>query len=132
MNVTDPIADMLTRIRNALMAHKPSVSVPGSKLKLAIAELLREEGYVDGVAFEDDTQQGYISLTLRYWQDQIPAIAGLRRVSSPGRRIYVKASDIPKVLGGLGICILSTSKGILTGYEAARQNVGGELLCEVW
>jgi small subunit ribosomal protein S8 len=132
MHVTDPIADMLTRVRNALMSHKTRVTLPGSKLKLAIAELLKAEGYVDEVSFESDPKQGLIHMTLRYWQDEVPAISGLRRVSKPGRRVYVKSDDIPKVLGGLGICILSTSRGVLTGLDAARQRVGGEILCEVW
>jgi small subunit ribosomal protein S8 len=131
MNVTDPIADMLTRIRNGLLAGKTVVRVPGSNLKRAIAHLLKEEGFVDEVSFVEDERQGHLYLTLRYWKDQ-PVIAGIRRVSKPGRRRYVKAAEIPRVLGGLGICIMSTSKGVMTGHDAVKNNVGGEVLCEVW
>ena len=131
MRTTDPIADMLTRIRNAIQAGKTMVNVPGSNMKLEIANLLKEEGFLDDVEFQPNNHQGSIFLRLRLWKEA-PVIAGLRRVSSPGRRRYVKASEIPKVLGGLGICILSTSRGIMTGQEAARQRVGGEVLCEVW
>ncbi|MBN1945020.1 MAG: 30S ribosomal protein S8 [Bradymonadales bacterium] len=131
MRTTDPIADMLTRIRNAIHAGKTFVTVPGSNMKSAIANLLKEEGYLDEVEFLKNNHQGDLFLRLRLYKD-LPVIAGLRRISRPGRRQYVKASEIPKVLGGLGICILSTSKGILTGQEAVRHNIGGEVLCEVW
>ena len=132
MRVTDPIADMLTRIRNALIAQKMSVRVPASNFKLAIAEVLKEEGYLNAVDYEKDDRQNQIQMTLKYWREDQPVISGIRRISKPGRRRYVSSDEIPKVLGGLGICILTTSKGILTGQEAVRQNVGGELICEVW
>lgn len=132
MNVTDPIADMLTRIRNALLANKTKVSIPRSNLKFAIAELLRGEGYIDQVSSAENDHQGQIDVTLKYWKDEVPVITGIRRVSRPGRRTYVKAAEIPKVLGGLGICILSTSRGVMTGHDASQANVGGEILCEVW
>ena len=131
MRTTDPIADLLTRIRNTIMSGKTAVSVPGSNIKLAIANLLKDEGYLDGVEFEKNTHQGDIRMRLRLWNNK-PVIAGLRRISRPGRRKYVKATEVPKVLGGLGICILSTSKGVITGQQAVRDNVGGEVLCEVW
>lgn len=133
MRVTDPIADMLTRVRNGLMAKKAFVSVPSSKLKLAVAKLLEEEGYVESVSVDETAgAQGEIKIVLKYWKGNEPVIAGLRRVSKPGRRQYVKSSEIPKVLGGLGICILTTSKGVMTGQRAAKDRVGGEVLCEVW
>jgi small subunit ribosomal protein S8 len=133
MRVTDPIADMLTRVRNGLMAKKVFVSVPSSKLKLAVAKLLEEEGYVESVSVDETAgAQGEIKIVLKYWKGNEPVIAGLRRVSKPGRRQYVKSSEIPKVLGGLGICILTTSKGVMTGQRAAKDRVGGEVLCEVW
>jgi small subunit ribosomal protein S8 len=123
---------MLTRIRNALIAQKKSVTVPASNMKYAIARVLRDEGYLNDVAYHEDDRQNRIQLSLKYWRGDQPVIAGLRRISKPGRREYVKADEIPKVLGGLGICILTTPKGILTGQEARRQKVGGEVICEVW
>lgn len=132
MRVTDPIADMLTRIRNGFLSRKRTVRVPASNLKRAIANILAEEGYLDGVEKIEDPKQGQLLLTLRYWKDQQPVIAGIRRVSRPGRRQYVKAAEVPKVLDGLGICIISTSRGIMTGQSAVKNNVGGEVVCEVW
>lgn len=132
MRVTDPIADMLTRIRNGLLARKTVVRVPASKVKMAIANLLQDEGYIEEVDLVKNDHQGQLLLTLKYWKDQQPVIAGIRRVSTPGRRTYVKATDIPKVLDGLGICVLTTSKGVMTGQSAAKSNVGGEVVCEVW
>ncbi len=133
MRVTDPISDMLTRIRNGLTAKHTFVRVPASKLKLGVAELLKDEGYVEDVSHEpSDGPQGQIKIVLKYWKGSEPVIAGIRRVSRPGRRRYVKSNEIPKVLGGLGICILTTSKGVMTGQNATRDRVGGEVICEVW
>ena len=132
MRVTDPIADMLTRIRNGLLARKTTVRVPASSLKRAIADLLQNEGYLDEVDYVPDDRQGQLLLTLKYWKDRQPVIAGIRKVSRPGRRKYVKATEIPKILDGLGICIMTTSQGVMTGHSAAKSNVGGEVLCEVW
>jgi len=131
MRTTDPIADMLTRIRNAIHAGKPTLNVPGSNLKLEVANLLKQEGYLEEVEFQTNQHQGNIFIRLREWKDQ-PVIAGLRRISRPGRRRYVKADQIPKILGGLGICVISIFRGVMTGTEAAKHNVGGEILCEVW
>lgn len=125
--MTDPIADMLTRIRNAHMALHKEVNVPRSKMKEAMASILKQEGYVEDVRIEDRT----ITIELKYVKGR-PAINGLRRISKPGRRIYVNANNIPRVQNGLGICILSTSKGVLDGMAAVERNSGGELLCEVW
>lgn len=134
MSFNDPIADMLTRIRNASIQRHVTVSMPKSKLKLAIAELLKQEGYIkdysvqplDGKPFEN------IAITLKYTADRQPVITGLKRVSRPGLRIYSKHVDIPRVRGGLGLTILSTPKGVMSGHEARRQNVGGEVLAYVW
>ena len=125
--MTDPIADMLTRIRNAHLALHKEVSVPRSKIKLVIAQILKDEGYVEDVAAED----AGIKLTLKYCKGK-PAILGLRKISKPGRRVYVGAGEIPSVQNGLGICIVSTSSGLLSGGVAREKNVGGELLCEIW
>ncbi len=127
MAYTDPISDMLTRIRNGHHALHRDVFIPHSKQKLAIAEILKEEGYISQYVEED--QQ--IKVTLKYTNGK-PNILGLKRVSKPGRRIYVGATDIPRVQNGLGICIISTSQGILEGSNAQERNVGGELLCEIW
>lgn len=132
MRVTDPIADMLTRIRNGLLARKTTVRVPASALKRAIADLLMNEGYLVDVDYVSDDRQGQLLLTLKYWKDRQPVIAGIRKVSRPGRRKYVKATEIPKILDGLGICIMTTSQGVMTGHSAVKSNVGGEVLCEVW
>ena len=125
--MTDPIADMLTRIRNAHLALHKVVSVPRSKIKLVIAQILKDEGYVEDVAAADAD----IKLTLKYSKGK-PAILGLRKISKPGRRVYVGAGEIPSVQNGLGICIVSTSSGVLPGGIAREKNVGGELLCEIW
>lgn len=133
MSMTDPISDFLTRIRNGIRARKPRVDCPRSNLKLRIAEILREEGFLDGVATaEDPTRQGILTVTLRYDGRTGSAISGLRRVSRPGQRKYVPARDVPKVRNGLGIAILSTSQGVMTDREARKRGVGGEILCEVW
>jgi small subunit ribosomal protein S8 len=132
MSMTDPISDFLTRIRNGIRARKQSVDCPRSTIKTRIAEILRQEGYVDSVAFKEDEHQGVLSVTLRYDGRSGCAISGLRRVSRPGQRAYVPAKSIPTVRNGLGIAILSTSRGVMTDREARKQGVGGEVICEVW
>lgn len=132
MNLTDPIADMLTRIRNALMARHATTRVPGSKTKLALGKLLEEHGYIQSAEWVDEGPQGWILITLRYAADGAPLIRGLKRESKPGQRRYVKMDEIPEVLNGLGISILSTSKGVLTGKQAQAASTGGELLATVW
>lgn len=132
MAVSDQIADMLTRIRNANIARQQHVLVPASKLKLEVAKILKAQGYVQKYDLVDDKHQGQIRIHLRYAPDRTRVITGLRRVSRPGLRVYVGAGDIPRVMGGLGIAILSTSKGVLTDREARRRKMGGEVLCYVW
>lgn len=129
--VTDPIADMLTRIRNAIMAHHESVLIPASKIKLAIAKILKDEGFIVDYTVLRGKPHRVIKIILKYI-DGRPAIVGLERVSKPGLRMYVQRGEIPRVYGGLGIAILSTSKGVMTGQAAWRRNLGGELLCYVW
>ncbi|UCD21986.1 MAG: 30S ribosomal protein S8 [Chloroflexota bacterium] len=131
MTVIDPIADMLTRIRNAIMANHDSVLVPSSKMKLSIVKILNEQGFIDRYEVLKGKPQPMIKIYLRYTDDQ-PAILGLERVSKPSLRVYVEKHEIPRVYGGLGIAVLSTSKGIMTGQEAWRQRLGGEILCYVW
>ena len=131
MVVTDPIADMLTRIRNALTAKHESVEIPASNMKKVIAEILLNEGYVSNVEFKEDEVQGSIVVTLKYSKDG-NVITGLKRISKPGLRVYAKSNEIPKVLNGLGIAILSTSKGIMTDKQARANNLGGEVLAFVW
>lgn len=133
--VTDPISDMLTRIRNAALARHDRVRIPASRLKLTIAEALKSEGYVSDVTVEDpdsNVTTKVITLVLKYGRDRVPAIEGIRRVSRPGRRIYVRAMEIPKIKSGLGIALLSTSRGIMSDRMARKAGVGGELLCEIW
>ena len=132
MNITDPIADLLTRIRNASTAKHPSVDIPASNLKKAIANILLEEGYVKGVQVIADDKQGVIRIALKYTETGAPVIAGLRRVSKPGLRIYTNCEDMPKVMKGLGTAIISTSKGVMTDKAARANNVGGEVLAFVW
>ncbi len=132
MSMTDPIADFLTRIRNGIRARKQRVDCPRSNLKVRLAEILRDEGFVDGVATVEDPKQGMLTVTLRYDGRTGSAITGLRRVSRPGQRKYVPAQDVYKVRNGLGIAILSTSQGLMSDREARKRNVGGEILCEVW
>jgi small subunit ribosomal protein S8 len=131
MTVIDPIADMLTRIRNAIMASHESVLVPSSKIKLSIVKILKEEDFIDDYEVLKGKPQPMIKVRLKYADEQ-PAILGLERVSKPSLRVYVEGHEIPRVYGGLGIAILSTSKGIMTGQEAWRQRLGGEILCYVW
>ena len=130
--MTDPIADMLIRIKNALMARHKKVEVPASKMKLEIARILKEEGYIEDFVFIDEKPQGKIEIILKYDENKRPVIAGVKRVSKPGRRIYKGYKELPKVLDGLGIAIISTSQGIMTDHEARRRKVGGEVLCEIW
>ena len=132
MSMTDPIADFLSRIRNGLQSRKVTVDCPRSGLKLRIAEILRDEGFLDGVSSSDEGYQGTISLTLRYDNSHHAAISGIKRVSRPGQRTYVAATGLPKVRNGLGIAIVSTSKGVMTDRKARELGVGGEVLCEVW
>jgi small subunit ribosomal protein S8 len=129
--VTDPIADMLTRIRNALMARHDSVLVPMSKTKLAIAKILKDEGFISDYTVLKSGQHRVIKAILKYMDNQ-PAITGLERVSKPGLRVYVGRREIPRVYGGLGISIVSTSKGLMVGKDAWKENLGGELLCYIW
>lgn len=132
MTATDPIADMLTRIRNAIMVRHDSVLVPASKMKLAIAKILKEEGFITDYEVVKGKVHRAIKIQLRYMDDSKPAISGLKRVSKPGLRVYVQKKEIPRVYGGLGVAILSTSAGLRTGQQAWRQGTGGELLCYVW
>lgn len=132
MQITDPIADLLTRIRNANSAKHETVEVPSSNMKKAIVEILNEEGYIKNYQVIDDGKQGIIRITLKYGQDNEKALTGLKRVSKPGLRIYAGADELPRVLKGLGIAIVSTSKGIMTDKKARKENVGGEVLAYVW
>ena len=132
MQVTDAIADMLTRIRNANSAKHDSVKIPASNMKKAIAQILVDEGYIKGFTVEEDGKQGIMDVQLKYGPNKTQVITGLRRVSKPGLRIYTNCEDMPKVMKGLGIAILSTPKGIMTDKEARKANVGGEVLCFVW
>ena len=132
MHITDPIADMLTRIRNANSAKHETVDIPASNMKKAIAQILLDEGYIASYKIIEDEKQGVIRVTLKYGENKSQVITGLRRVSKPGLRIYSNVEDMPKVMKGLGIAIVSTSKGIMTDREARKQNVGGEVLAFVW
>ncbi len=132
MQITDTIADMLTRIRNASSAKHDSVDVPASKVKKAIAQILLDEGYIQSFEVIDDNKQGVIRIVLKYGANKAQTINGIRRVSKPGLRIYTNVEDMPKVMRGLGIAILSTSKGIMTDKQARKANVGGEVLAYVW
>jgi small subunit ribosomal protein S8 len=129
--VTDPLADMLTRIRNAIMAHHDSVLIPASRIKLSIAKILKDEGFITEYTVLRGKPEKMIKVSLKY-VDGRPTIVGLERVSKPGLRLYVGRREIPRVYGGLGIALLSTSKGVMTGQDAWRRNLGGELLCYVW
>jgi small subunit ribosomal protein S8 len=131
MAMSDPIADMLTRIRNATMAAKPVVEVPASNMKRELAKVLQEKGFIKKFVVVDDGKQGIMKILLRY-TDGIPAIQGIQRVSRPGRRFYSAAMEMPKVLNGLGYVVVSTSQGLLTGQECRKQNIGGEVICKVW
>lgn len=130
--VTDPIADMLTRIRNAILARHDFVLVPASRMKLSIAKILKEEGFISDYEVLKGKPQRVIKIYLKYTEKKEPVLTGLKRVSKPGLRIYLQRAEIPRVYGGLGIAIVSTSKGVMTGHQAWRQKVGGELLCYIW
>lgn len=132
MYVIDPIADMLTRIRNANNARHEVVDIPASKIKKAIAQILLEEGFIKEYEIIDDGKNGIIRIKLKYGPNKERAITGLKRISKPGRRVYAGKDELPKVLGGLGIAIISTSKGIMTDKKARKEGVGGEVLCYIW
>jgi small subunit ribosomal protein S8 len=132
MNSTDPIADMLTRVRNALSSRHQKVDVPASKLKSEIARILKEEGYITNFKLAEEGSQKLIRIYLKYTVTNQPAISHIERVSRPGCRVYVGSTEIPKVLGGLGVNILTTPRGVMSGKNARREGVGGELLCQVW
>lgn len=128
---TDPIADMLARIRNAILARHARADMPLSKMKLRIAQILKDEGYIESFSAQTEAP-ATLSIVLKYGRDRSSAIVGMRRMSRPGRRVYVNHGELPKVMSGMGISIVSTSRGVLTGNQAAQARVGGELLCEVW
>ena len=130
--INDPIADMLTRIRNGLIVRHDSVTMPASNMKKAIAKILLDEGYIKSVDYIDDGLQGQIKIVLKYVQGKESVIKGLKRISKPGLRVYARSSEIPKVLGGLGIAVISTSKGVMTDKEARNAGVGGEVLAYIW
>jgi len=132
MTMTDPVADLLTRVRNANSAHHDSVSLPSSKLKTHIAEILQKEGYIAGFEVTDARVGQTLTITLKYGPNRERSIAGIKRVSKPGLRVYAKSTELPRVLGGLGVAILSTSSGLLTDQEAKQKGVGGEVLAYVW
>ena len=134
MTMTDPIADMLTRIRNANVAFHDEVLMPSSKLKVALAKILEQEGYISGSSVEDDSSypRPRLRIAMKYTPDRKRTISGIRRVSKPGLRVYSKADLVPRVLGGMGISILSTNQGLMTDREARARKVGGEVLCQVW
>ena len=129
---SDPIADMLTRIRNAIIARHPKVDVPGSKLKTEIARILKEEGYIANFKLADEGPRRVIKIYLKYTPANLPVISEIQRVSRPGCRVYVNSKDIPRVLGGMGINILTTPRGVMTGSTARKSGIGGEVLCQVW
>ena len=132
MAITDPISDMLTRIRNALKARVKSVDIPGAKLKMEIAKILKKEGYIKDYTYIEDNKQGTLRIFLKYGKEKTGVIFGLKRMSKPGRRVYVKSSDIKPVLNGMGISILSTSRGLMTDKMAIKGKHGGELICNIW
>ena len=132
MHITDPIADMLTRIRNANNAKHETVDVPASNMKKAIVQIMVDEGYVKNFTVVEDGKQGIIKVNLKYGEGKVSAIKGLRRVSKPGLRIYSNAEELPKVIKGLGVAVISTSKGVMTDRQARKENVGGEVLAFVW
>ena len=132
MNSTDPIADMLTRIRNASAARHKDLTIPSSKVKREIARVLAEEGFIDSWETAADGVQESLSMRLKYVEGRTPVVSGLKRISKPGLRVYARKTEIPRVLGGLGLAILSTSRGIMTGSQARKLNLGGEVICYVW
>lgn len=132
MSMSDPLADLLTRIRNALSAGYPTVEAPASRLKADVCEVLKKEGYISDYVQEEDGKQGILRISLKYTSDRKPVIQGIKRVSKPSLRIYKGSKDIPQVRSGLGIAVVTTSKGVMTSKGARTENVGGEVLCEVW
>ena len=132
MTMTDPNADMLTRVRNAISVRKKEVNIPSSRVKVEIAKILKEEGYIKNFKVIDDNKQGFLNIALKYTDDNKCVISGLKRISRPGCRTYCRGDSIPKVLGGLGIVILSTSQGIAVGKKCEELGVGGEILCYIW
>lgn len=132
MTMTDPIADMLTRIRNANMVRHDTVEMPGSKIKLAIAEILKSEGFIKEYDFKKDNKQGTIRIYLKYGANREKVLSGLKRISKPGLRVYAQKDELPKVLSGLGVAIISTSQGIMSDKVARKAGVGGEVLCYIW
>ena len=133
MSMTDPVADMLSRIRNGIQAHHDRVEIPASKLKVEIARILKSEGFIRNYSLADkDKIQAVLRVDLEYSPDGEPVIHGIERISRPGRRVYRNKQEIPSVLGGLGLAIVSTSKGVLAGHQAAKDGIGGEVLCQVW
>jgi len=132
MSLTDPVADMLTRLRNALQAKKKDVNIPSSRMKVEIAKILKDEGYIKNFRITEDSKQGRLNLTLKYTNENESVITEIRRTSRPGCRIYCNKDSIPKILGGMGIVILSTSEGVATGKKCKELGVGGEVICSIW
>ena len=132
MNTTDPIADMLTRIRNASLARHRELTLPSSRIKRDIARILAEEGFIESYATSQEGVQEHLTIQLKYVEGRTPVVSGLKRISKPGLRVYARKTEIPRVLGGLGLVVLSTSRGIMTGSQARKLNLGGEVLCYVW
>jgi len=132
MVMTDPVADLLTRVRNASMVNHEKVEIPASKVKKAIADIFKNEGYIKDCEFIDDGKQGIIRIYLKYGASKEKVISGLKRISKPGLRVYAKKDEIPRVLGGLGTAVISTSKGIMTDRDARKQGLGGEVVCYIW
>jgi small subunit ribosomal protein S8 len=132
MSMTDPIADMLTRIRNAGEAHFDKVDIPASRMKISLAKIFKEEGFIKNYKVIKDSRQGLLRVYLKYADKQRPLIQGLKRVSKPGRRVYAGAEELPRVQGGLGVAVISTSKGVVADRHARKLQVGGEVLCEIW
>ena len=130
--MTDPIADMLTRIRNANTAAHETVDIPASKIKKSIAGILTDEGYINGFEVIDDDKQGVIRINMKYGPDKEKVISGIKKISKPGLKVYAKAADVPRVLGGLGVAVISTSNGVISDKEARKLGVGGEVICYVW
>ena len=132
MTMTDPIADMLTRIRNANLAGHDEVVVPSSKIKESIADILKEEGYISGFEKIEDNKQGMLKISMKYGEDRAKVINGIKKISKPGLKVYAKADQIPRGLGGLGIAVISTSKGVISDVQARKEHIGGEVICYVW
>jgi small subunit ribosomal protein S8 len=130
--MTDPIADMLTRIRNSILIKAEKVDIPASRLKVEIAKIMKEEGFIKSYKIIKDKKQGILRVTLKYTQDNRPIVEGLKRISKPGRRVYVGKDEVPSVVGGMGIAVVTTPKGILTDKTCRREGVGGEVLCYIW